>query len=249
MAKKKTLKRELPVGSGKHWAQALEAWDARRDLATAREAAELFQRLAETEDSAAARAWCARSYFFVGDYQPTPQETAHWHETGWRLARTAADRKDFPTGGAFWTGVCLASYVDTLSLLRAPLHIPEIVKLHKRVFDEDMEYHYGGLARFLGQALVRNPGLTKKFLALAMPGVGADVVIAGLWKAIELGPPMVYNFQTLGEVCFHVNKDRDTARDMLKRLEKIDLDADPNLAPENHLDLPRARQKLAAVAR
>jgi len=32
------------------------------------------------------------------------------------------------------------------------------------------------------------------------------------------------------------------------RLEVLDLDADPNLAPENHLDLPTARERLRALA-
>jgi hypothetical protein len=227
----------------------MDAWDTRRDLRQAERAAGLFKALAKTEDSSAAWAWCARSHFFVGDYQETTKQGARWHEEGWRLARTAAAREDFPIGGSFWTGVCLAAYIDTLSALRAPLYIPEIVTLHKRVYDEDMEYHYGALARFLGQALVRNPGLTKKFLALAMPGIGAQIVIDGLRRAVEEAPPVVLNFQTLGEVCFHVHKDRDTAGEMLRRLEKADLDEDPNVAPDNHLDLPRATQKLTAVVR
>jgi hypothetical protein len=41
---------------------------------------------------------------------------------------------------------------------------------------------------------------------------------------------------------------RKAPRAMLERLDTLDLEAVPNLAPDNHLQLPRARERLRALA-
>ena len=239
--------REIGAGRGKLWTRALEAWDDRLDMAAARRAVEGFKEIAATDDRPEAWAWCARAHFFVGDYQPHANERSRWHVAGYRLGRRGIALDVSHVAACFWTAVCLGSYIEHVNLLKAALYVPETVRCLTRVYNADMEYYHGGLARYLGQALVRQPVLTQKFLAIAMPDVTADIVIAGLRKAIDEAPPIVLNVQTLGEVAFHVHKDRDTVREMLALLRVLDLDADANLAPENHLDLPRAQQRLSAL--
>jgi hypothetical protein len=239
--------REIPVRGGRAWSAALRAWDQRLEEGAAREAAELFRDLAEREESADAWAWCARSRFFLGDYAESSREKKRWFEEGLRLGREGVAREERHLGACFWTAACVAKYVEATSLLRAPVHAPEIVRLLKRVAEEDMMYAHGGPARFVGLLHARKPAMTERLIKLAMPGVWPDVVLEILRHFVEQGPPFVLNVQVLGEVAFHVNRDRATVREMLRRLDVLDLDAYPATAPENHLDLPRARQRLKAL--
>ena len=239
--------REIPVRGGRAWGAALRAWDGRLEEGAAREAAELFREITEREESADAWAWCARSRFFLGDYAESSREKKRWFEEGHRLGREGVAREERHVGACFWTAACVAKYVEATSLLRAPVHAPEIVRLLKRVAEEDIMYAHGGLARFIGLLHARQPGMTERLIKLAMPGVWPDIVLEGLRYFVEQGPPFVLNLQVLGEVAFHANRDRATVREMLRRLDHLDLDANPTVAPENHLDLPRARQRLKAL--
>jgi len=241
-------RRELPVPAGREWKRALETWDARADLARARAALTRFQDLSRSDTTGAADAWCARASFFIGDYSADTTEHRALFEAGWRHGRRAVDRNPDSAGSCFWTAACHAKYLDTGSMLRVPVHAPEIIRNLRRVFDLDKEYHYGALARFLGVAYLRQPTLTDRFLALAMPGVWPDTILEGLRRAVDEAPPFVMNCVILAEVAFHTRGDRATAREMLDRLATADIAADPNLHPENQLDLPRARRRLGAIA-
>ena len=243
----KPCSREIAPGKGKSWRQALAAWDNRLAMPSALQAVDLFKQIAAQEKTADSHAWCARAHFFVGDYQDTSKERARWHEAGYRLGRDGIGFDAKHVGACFWTAACLGSYIETLSMLRAALYVPETVRYLKHVYAADMEYYHGGLARYLGQSLVRQPVLTEKFLGLAMPDVTPDVLLDGLRRAVNEAPPFVLNLQTLGEVAFRVHTDRKTVREMLDRMAHLDLDAEPNLAPENHLDLPRATRRLTAL--
>ena len=53
------------------------------------------------------------------------------------------------------------------------------------------------------------------------------MILDGLNHLVPDGPPLVFNVQCLGELAFHVHKDRATPRDMLARLDALDLDAAP----------------------
>lgn len=241
--------REIPVGTGADWDRALAAWDNRRSIPAGRDAAGRFARIAENEDTPDAWAWCARACFFVGDYQKDINERSRWHEKGWRSGRSGVSLDSNNVGANFWTAACLASYIETLSLLRAPLYVPEGVQCLKRVADLDLEYYFAALARFLGQCLVRRPTLTSTFLQLAVPHVTPDVILTRLRHAVDEEVAFVSNVQTLAELDYAINGETRTAEEMLERLDELDLDAVPILTPENHLDLPRAKAALRKIAR
>lgn len=244
----KPAQREIPVDSEGLWPEALAAWDARMDMDRAIEAADLFEEIAEEEEeNPDAWAWCARACFYVGDYQEREKDRGRWHERGASQGRKGIALLSTHIGALFWTACCVGSYMETLHVLKRAFHAPEVVKCLKKVYDLQPEYYHHGLSRYLGQAISRQPLLTEKFLKIAMPDLSADRVMEDLRSSIANDPPFVLTCQTLGEVAYHVRKDRGTAREMLDLIGQLDLDAAPNLAPENHRDLPRARQKLQAL--
>lgn len=244
-----TLRRELPALAAADWARALQAWDARGDLDSAHTALTRFEDLARTDTTGTADAWCARAVFFLGEYTRDAAARRTLYARGLEHGRRAVAHAPDAIGARFWCAACHARYLDTGSMLRVPLQAPEIIRNLRRVFDQDKEYYYGALARFLGVAYIRQPGLTDRFLAMTMPGIWPDTVLAGLRRAADEAPPFVTNYVILADVAFHARNDRHTAREMLDRLDTADLRTDPNLAPENHLDLDRGRKRLGEIAR
>ena len=53
--------------------------------------------------------------------------------------------------------------------------------------------------------------------------------------------------EQLGQPAFAANRDRETAAEMLDRIDALDLHATANRAPENHRDTPRARNLLGQI--
>jgi hypothetical protein len=238
--------RELGVGTGGAWVAALAAWDARLDLAQARRAAEAFEAIAEREGGADAWAWCARACFYLADYGPAAEQSALLERGGSR-GRKGATADERHVGAAFWTACCLAAHAETVNVLRRALAVPDIVRFLLRVQDLQPRYFHRGLARFLGQAILRQPLLVEKALALARPDFSLDVVLGDLRASVDEDPPFALTLGTLGELAWQTRKDRKTLDEMRARLDRFDPDAVPNLAPENHQDVPRFQRRLAAL--
>jgi hypothetical protein len=243
------VEREIPVGSGPLWEQALSVWDQRLDPAQAQLAAQRFEGIAKREPkSPDAWAWCARSRYDLGDYEPDEGKRRGHFEEGMKLGRRGIDLDGKHVPALFWTSVCEASYVELIGMLRRATYLPEILGFMKQVWQIDPGYYHHGAARLLGQALVRQPGLVRRFLPLAMPEMGPDVVIREMRQAIADGPPIVLTHQTLAQVLHATKGDRAIVREQLKAIMSLDLDADSNFAPENRRDQPRAAKLLKALA-
>jgi hypothetical protein len=242
------MKRELPVGSGSEWDEALEAFDDREDLDDAECSVDLFEEIAAREGASShAFAWVARTAYYAGDYQLRARDQLRFFERGWKAGRRAIERDEAHIGARFWTAVTLAAHADLVNIVKRATFVPEILSHIKVVWDREPEYFRRGAARLLGQAIVRQPTLVSKLLPLAIPGVGADTAIDQLQIAIAEGPPVVFSYQTLGQLTHAVTGDTRTPRAMLDALDDIDLDAAADLRPENHRDLPRAREILGAM--
>lgn len=242
------MQRSIPVEDDSQWEEALQAWDARGDLAEAERAADLFEELAELEhDSPHAWAWVARASYYTGDYQKRDRDRAKLYKRGWKAGRRALELDPDHIGGLFWTAVCLAADADLANMLSRATYVPELLRYMKQVWERDPTYLYRGPARLLGQAIVRQPGLVSKFLPVVIPQLGSDTALQQLRLAIEEGPPVVLNYQTLGQLSHALSKDRETPRQMLEALDSIDLDAAEDFAPENRRDLPRAREILRSL--
>ena len=243
------MEREIAVPKGAGWAEALAAWDRRLDPAAAAHASELFEVLAhDAPDEPDGWAWCARARFYLGDHEPDAGRRRAHFERGTTLGQRGIDRDAGHSGALFWTSVCEASWVDEVGLLRGVTSMPGILTRMKQLWLRDPLYYHRGAARLLGQALVRQPTLVGRFLPLFLPDIGPDVVIRELHQTIAEGPPIVLAYQTLGEVMYAVRGDRTTAREMRAAIEMLDVHTDPNLAPENRRDGPRAIRILEAIA-
>ena len=242
------MEREIAVPGGAGWAEALVAWDRRLDPAAATRASELFEALAlDAPGEPDAWAWCARARFYLGDHEPDAGWRRAHFERGTTLGRRGVDRDTGHSGALFWTSVCEASWVDEVGLLRGATSMPGIMTRMKHLWQREPLYYHRGAARLLGQALVRQPTLVGRFLPLFLPHIGPGDVIRELRQTIAEGPPIVLAYQTLGEVMYAIRGDRTTAREMLAAIEMLDVDADPNLAPENRRDRPRAIRILEAI--
>jgi len=241
--------REIGVGSAPGWTEALAAWDRRRDDREAKKAAQRFEALAQrTPDDPAIFAWCARSLYYLGDYEPDESRRREIFERGMEAGKRGIALDADHSGALFWTSACEASYVELIGLLRRASYVPEIIATLKRLWERDPTYYHRGTMRLLGQALVRQPGLVKRFLPLAMPGIGPDLVIRELRATIAEGPPIVFAHQTLAQVLHAVRGDRKAARAAIEAIEALDLDVDPLFAPENDRDRPRALALLRKLA-
>lgn len=242
------MERELPVGSGSEWDEALEAFDERADLDSAECAVDVFEEIAAREGREShAYAWVARTAYYAGDYQLRARDQRDFFERGWKAGRRAIERGGAQIGARFWTAVTLAAHADLVNIVKRASFVPEILGHVKIVWESEPQYFRRGPARLLGQAIVRQPALVSKLLPLAIPGVGADTAIDELRLAIAEGPPVVFTYQTLGQLTHAVVGDTETPREMLEALTDLDLDAAEELRPENHRDLPRAREILAAL--
>ena len=209
------MQRELPIGSGADWHDALASFDARSDLEAAECALDLFEALAVAERGRPeALAWVARTAYYVGDHQQRSRDQCAFFERGWKAGKKALERDPAAIGARFFTAVNLASHADLVNIVRRATFVPEILQHMKIVWDAEPTYFRRGPARLLGQAIVRQPGLVSKFLPLVIPGVGADTAIFELRSAIAEGPPVVFTYQTLGQL--DACRDRrpgDSARD------------------------------------
>jgi hypothetical protein len=241
------VERELPTGTGETWELALECWDARLHPKEDRRAARAFEDLAERDaDDADAFAWCARAWYYVADYEESSRERIRLFERGARRGRRAVELTDAP-GALFWTAACIGGHADLQGTLKRAAQVPEILKYLARLREREPDYYHGALARYLGQALVRQPGLAQRLIGAALPEFGADALMRRLRESIERDPPFVLTHQTLGQLAFSANGDRATAAEMLDQIDAMDLDATPNLAPENRRDAPRARSLLGNI--
>jgi hypothetical protein len=243
------MEREIPVGSGLAWEEALLAWDQRLDTAQAQRAAQRFEGIAQREPkNPNAWAWCARSRFDLGDYEADEGKRRDFFEQGMKLGKRGIDLDGKHVPALFWTSLCEASYVELIGLLRRATYVPEIIGFMKRVWQLDPGYYHHGAARLLGQALVRQPGLVGRFLPLAMPEMSPEVVIREMRQAIAEGPPVVLTHLTLAQVLHATKGDRAIVREQLKVIKSLDLDAASNFGPENRRDQPRAVKLLKALA-
>ncbi|MBW2270436.1 MAG: hypothetical protein JRH16_17870 [Deltaproteobacteria bacterium] len=243
------MERELPIGTGEPWQASLEHWDARLEPEADRRAARSFEDLATRDsDDASAFAWCARAWYYVADYEERSRERIRLFERGARRGRRAVELDDAP-GALFWTAACIGGHADLQGSLKRATQVPEILKYLARLRESEPDYYHNALYRYLGQALVRQPGLAQRLIGAAFPEFGADAVMRRLRESIECDPPFVLTHQTLGQLEFSANGGRATAAEMLDRIDAMDLDATPNLAPENHRDALRARELLGAIAR
>lgn len=243
------MEREIKTGSGTAWEEALHVWDARLDAAEANKAAKRFEALAKRESkSPDAWAWCARAAYFLGDYEPDSGRRREHFERGMKLGQRGIELDAEHSAALFWTSVCEASYVELIGLLRRATYVPEVLGYMKRLWEHEPTYYRRGPARLLGQALVRQPGLVKRFLPLAMPGIGADTVIRELRQTLAEGPPIVLAHQTLAQVLHATQGDRKAVREQIRAIEALDPDANALFAPENHLDRPRALELLRKLA-
>jgi len=233
--------REIPVGGGDRFREAIEAWDARLDDAEALRAATLLEALArDARADADAWAWCARAYYYLADYHPSERGRRRLFETGAKHGKKALALAPEHVGALFWSACCLGSAAEALGPLRRASHAPEVAGYLKKILELEPGYYYLGLARFVGQALIRQPGIVTKLISVAMPSIGPASVQQMLRTSIAQHPPLVLNYQTLGQLAWIERRDRATVREMREAVEKLDLDAEPLLAPENHRDRPRA---------
>ena len=239
--------REITVGSDERWREALEAWDGRLEMDRARRAAAVFGRIAARDRDPHAWAWCARAHYYLGDYAHSPKESRRLFERGASLGRKALSRDARHVPAAFWTSCCLGSYAEKAGMLRGALIMPEVARYLMRVHQTDPEYYHHGLARYLGQAFMRQPVVVERFVGPAFPDLKPERILEDLRHSVEKDPPFALTLQTLGQVAHCFRKDRRTVREMLERLDRLDPDECPNLAPENQRDLSRARERLEAL--
>ena len=215
----------------------------------ARRAARAFEDLAAADsDDAAAFAWCARAWYYVADYADDSRERIRLFERGAKRGRRAVELSDEP-GALFWTAACNGGHADLQGTLKRAALAPELLKLLARLRDLDPDYYHGALYRYLGQALVRQPGLAQRLIGVAFPEFAAEALMDRLRESIENDPPFVLTYQTLGQLAFAADGDRDTAAEMLACIDELDLQADANLAAENHHDAERAQDLLGAIVR
>jgi hypothetical protein len=243
------MQREIAVGSGKAWAEALESWDHRLDTGQAERAAERFEAIARAEKrNSSAFAWCARAHFYLGDYEIDEDRRRARFEQGMKLGQRGIALDKGNTEALFWTSVCEATYAELVNMLRRLTYVPEVLGYMKRVWSQDSGYYHRGAARLLGQAIVRQPGIVGRFLPLAMPEISHDVLIRELRATVAEDPPIVLAHQTLAQVLHQLRGDRKAVREQIRAIEAIDPDAHPLFAPENHRDQPRALQLLKSIA-
>ena len=226
------VERELPTQDGESWQRALECWDGRVDLDAARRSARAFEDLAAGDS----------------DYADDSRERIRLFERGARRGRRAVELSN-DSGALFWTAACMGGHADLQGTLKRAALAPELLKYLARLRDLDPDYYHGALYRYLGQALVRQPGLAQRLIGFAFPEFAAEALMKKLRESIDRDPPFVLTHQTLGQLAFAADGDRETAAEMLKCIDELDLDADENLAPENQHDSSRARGLLSEIVR
>ncbi len=235
------IEREIAIGTGDAWDEALRAWDGRLAPAEAREAAKRFEALAKRDaKNPNAWAWCARSCYFLGDYESDDARRRSHFERGMKFGQRGLELEGRHPASLFWTSVCEASYIERMGMLRQATYMPEILGYMKRLWEDEPTYYSRGPTRLLGQALVRQPGLVRRFLPVVLPGVDTDTVIRDLRDTIAEDPPIVMVHQTLAQVLHATGGGRDIVREQIEAIEALDPDANPLFALENHLDRPRA---------
>ena len=102
------MAREIPVGDAPGWAEALEAWDRRRDADEAARALRGFEALADLEpESPHAFAWLGRARWFAGTYAPTDREKQRHLDRGFEAASRGVKIDAGHLPARFWTAVCL----------------------------------------------------------------------------------------------------------------------------------------------
>lgn len=241
------MRREIPIADDPAWEEALRLWDARLDPDEGEDAAFAFEDIAHSKaNNPDAWAWGARAWYFVGDYTHVRQ--GRIFERGAEMGRRALKLEPTHPGALFWTAACLGGFVETVGTLRRAAHAPEILRCLASLRSVEPDYYFGALYRFLGQALVRQPGLARQLLGRAFPELGAPSVMSQLRQSIKKHPSFVLTHQTLGELSFADSGDRHVAGEMLECIEAMDLDASAQLMPENHLDFDRAIEKLRVIA-
>jgi hypothetical protein len=234
------LERELPVGDDTNWREALELWDDRLKDASAKRAAQLFTKIARnSKDDAAAWGWVARANYYLGDYASS-RDAAKFFQKGTELGRNGIEIDGDQIGTLFWTSCCLGAYAETLNFVRRATMGPELLRHLGKVWEKQPTYYHRGVARFLGQAFVRQSGLVTKVLSVAMPDVGPELVLKELRAGAKSDPPFVLTYQTLAQLAWHEERDGKTVQEMREAIDSIDLDENPYLAPENHRDQARA---------
>lgn len=243
------VQREIPIADGADWDEALRLWDARVDLDSGEDAAFAFEDIAHSQGEAPDPwAWCARSWYFVGDYTHEKNKGGFF-ERGAQAGRRALALEPAHPGALFWTAACAGGFAETVGTLRRAAQAPEILRCLTSLRSVEPNYYFGALYRFLGQALVRQPGLARQLLGRALPELAPPKVMLQLQQSIKEDPPFVLTYQTLGELSFADTGDRTVAGEMIDSIEAMDLDVSEQLAPENHLDFERAIEKLRVIAR
>jgi len=235
--------REFAVpGDAPGWKEAMKAWDARADLARAREAVAAWEEIArKNPESFEAFGWLARAHYWLGENEETGEGKEKIFYRGYEYGERALKLRSRDPGAHFWTGANLARYTQQGSIARKARFALKIFG-HVSVaqYDHPLYYH-GGVFRYITYCLAHAGALTRKVLALA--GFGVDLIQRLYPLALAIAPNYLDTYMAYAEYAISTG-DFEAARRALDHVLATPADSMPGFAAENLLCRKNAEKLL-----
>ena len=240
--------RELPVPDdlSPEWKSALENWDGRWEVIRARAAVKSWEEIVKTSpESFAAWCWLARAYYWLGEIAETKKEQEELYYRGYEYGKKAVAMKTRHPGANYWTAANLARWAQRGSIIRIASNAGEIFSHVGVVDQEEPLYYFGAIPRFMAFSLAHAGFVTRKLVALM--GFNPDNVTQLTLMSIAVEPRFLATHIALAEFAIYTIKNQSMAKEHIDYVLKADPEAFPAYAPENRLDVKKARKLLGEL--
>lgn len=234
LAEKYPPGREFAVpGDIPEWKEAMKVWDARADLARAREAVAVWEEIAwDNPESFEAFGWLARAHYWLGENEETGEGKERIFYRGYEYGERALTLRPRDPGAHFWTGANLARYTQQGSIARQARFALKIFGHVSVAQYDDPLYYHGGVFRYITYCLAHAGALTRKVLALA--GFDIDLIQRLYPLALAIAPNYLDSYMAYAEYAISVG-DFQAARRALDHVLVTPADSMHGFVAENLL--------------
>ena len=207
----------------------------REDLASARQAAAIWERRAAAGDDFEAAWKLAQASYWIGT-QGEKNERRASLERGVKAGEQAARLQPKRPEGHFWAAANMGALAESFGMMQGLRYRGRIKDALERALAIDPAWLQGSAHRALGRWYFRVPGLF---------GGSDDKAREHLEKALAYNPDSTLTLLFLAELEIEEDRDKE-ARALLQRV--IDAPIDPDWAPEDRLNKTRAAELLKQIS-
>lgn len=218
----------------KNWNQAISLWEKRENIKNAKNAVELFARIAdEYSDDGMASLWVARGMYYIGYYyfaDKKYQEGVSYFKKGIEYAEKAKELMPDSIEAHYWLQLNMARSIQKTNIVNKGLNFKPILKNLLFCAKENGYHFYFGPTLSIGTMITHGGWIAKN--NLNKRGMTIDNVLASLTIAEILYPDYFYITYAKADILFYKGL-RDEAIKACNAMLRKDPYFNPVHGPEN----------------